>query len=125
IIIRAVDSSAFDVQSEDAEALARQKRHFRNVTQFGCVAPPPPQPASKPGKSVSEKERRLRNAIPGIPEARLPSVVRARTGDRSLEHAGIGDTVRTPEGNGKGDDPLKVPSRPLEATRAAHDRKGP
>src|SRR5438128_988190 len=31
ITIRAVDSSAFDVQSDDQEALARLKQHFRNV----------------------------------------------------------------------------------------------
>jgi hypothetical protein len=47
IIIRAVDSSAFDVQSKDEEALARMKRHFRNVTVFGCVEPPLPQQAAK------------------------------------------------------------------------------
>jgi hypothetical protein len=52
IIIRAVDSSAFDVQSEDAEALARMKRHFRNVTEFGGVAPPPLPPPSKANPSL-------------------------------------------------------------------------
>jgi hypothetical protein len=35
ITIRAVDSSAFDVQSDDEDALARLKQHFRNVTEFG------------------------------------------------------------------------------------------
>lgn len=52
ITIRAVDSSAFDVQSDDEEALARMKRHFRNVTAFGGVAPPPPQPAPKADPSL-------------------------------------------------------------------------
>lgn len=48
----------------------------------------------------------------------------ASRGDRSLEHVGIGDNVRSSEGNGKRDDLLVVPGCSLEATRAAHDREG-
>jgi hypothetical protein len=37
IIIRAVDSTAFDVASEDESVLARMKQHFKNVVDMPCL----------------------------------------------------------------------------------------
>jgi hypothetical protein len=34
VIIRAIDSSAFDVQTEDTEVLARMRERFRNVAEL-------------------------------------------------------------------------------------------
>ena len=34
IVVRAVDSSAYDVESEDKEVLARVRKYFRNVTDL-------------------------------------------------------------------------------------------
>src|SRR4051794_1898666 len=46
-------------------------------------------------------------------------------GDRSVEHVGIRDTVRSAERNSKRDDLLVVSSCPRKAPGATHDCKGP
>jgi hypothetical protein len=50
IIIRAVDSTAYDVQSDDESVLARMKQRFQSVAEFDSTEPSSPaQPGTERG----------------------------------------------------------------------------